>query len=339
MTFFKTVALGAAMALSAAGVQAQERVKMATIAPGSSAYLTMTTFASLVNQSQDAYEISVDSTGAATKHVIELAQGKLDFAMSAPTIHFFLKKQKAMYKKLDNAAVLAGKIRLVMWFPYGQYHMVAYADSGIETLDDLKGKKVFLGPPGGGAWNAAYSWVKATTGLDAKAGDYQSVKASWSSALQGFQDRQYDVYISGGIAPYPVIEQLALTSKIRLLGIDKAAWEANETAQKYISALPGREIGVIARGTYGDNVEMAHDIYTNSATVGIVTRADLPDDEVYQITRAFWENVDTARATTPWLSNITLEYAVREGGMPLHPGAQRYYEEIGLAIPEGSRAN
>ena len=42
-------------------------------------------------------------------------------------------------------------------------------------------------------------------------------------------------------------------------------------------------------------------------------------------------------ASHPWLKDVTLEYAVQDGGMKLHPGALRYYDEIGLAIPEGSR--
>jgi len=47
--------------------------------------------------------------------------------------------------------------------------------------------------------------------------------------------------------------------------------------------------------------------------------------------------VEAAKASTPWLSHITMEYAVQNGGMPLHPGAQRYYEERGVEIPEGSK--
>jgi len=338
MKHFKKLALAGAMTLAGLGAQAQETLKMATIAPGTSAYLTMTTFASLVNQNQDDYNITVDSTGAGSKHLIELARGKLDFALGAPTLQFFLKHKKAMYKKLDNHKELAEQLRLVMWFPYGQYHVVTYADSGIKTLADLKGKRVFLGPPGGGAWNAAYSWVKVTTGLDVKNGDYENVKASWSSALQGFQDRQYDVYISGGIAPYPLIEQLSLTNKIRLLGMDKETWEGNEAAHKYLKGLPGRAIGIIEKGVYGDGVLMDHDIYTNSATVGIATRVGVPEDTIYKVTKAFWENAAAMRGNTPWMNHITMDYAVKEGGLPLHLGAQRFYKEANIEIPAGSMA-
>lgn len=333
----KSVLLAGALALTTTVAFAQERVKMATIAPGTSAYLTMTTFANLVNQNQDEYQINVDATGAATKHGIELSKGKLDLAMSAPTVYFFLKKKKAMYAKLSNHKELAEEQRVLMWFPYGQYHFITYADSGIKTIADMKGKKVFLGPPGGGAWNAAYSWTRAVSGLDAKKGDFQSVKASWSSAFQGFQDKQFDVYINGGIAPFPQVEQLALTNKIRLLGMNKEAYETADAAKKYLKAVPGRAVGVIAKGAYGDNVEMDHDIYTNSATVGIIVRKNMSDDQVYKMTKAFWDNVPEAIKTTPWLREITMEYAVTDGGMKLHPGAQRYYMEKGVAIPDGSK--
>jgi len=337
MRHFKLLAIAGALALNAAPTQAADKIKMATIAPGTSAYLTMTTFATLVNQHQKDYEITVDATGAATKHMIELAKGKLDYCMSSPTIYFFLKKGKAMYRKLKNAPELAEKMRLVMWFPYGQYHYITYADSGIKTLKDLKGKKVFLGPPGGGAWAAAYGFTKAATGLDVKKGDFENVKASWSSAFQGFQDRQFDVYINGGIAPFPQVEQLSLTSEIRLLGLTKEEYGSNAGAQKYIKGLVGRELGIVKKGTYGKNVKMDHDIYTNGAAVGIVARTDLPAAQVYKVTKTFWENAEAMKASTPWMKHITVKYAVKEGGMKLHPGAQRYYEEVGVAIPAGSK--
>jgi hypothetical protein len=339
MKHLKTISLISSLAISliASSSFAAERLKMATIAPGTSAYLTMTTFASLVNQNQSEVDITVDATGAATKHGIELAKGKLEFAMSAPTVHFFLKEGKAMYQKVEDHAELAEQLKLVMWFPYGQYHYITYADSGIKTFADMKGKKIFFGPPGGGAWNTGQGWLKISSGLDVKAGDVQNVKASWSSAFQGFQDRQFDVYVNGGISPFPQVEQLALTNKMRLIGMSKEEFDANDAANKWITGLPGRSRGIIKKGIYGDNVEMAHDIHTAGAVVGIITRADMSDEQIYSITKTFWDNVEAAKASTPWLSHITMEYAVQNGGMPLHPGAQRYYEERGVEIPEGSK--
>ena len=176
--------IGTLVLAMAVPAHAARTLKMATIAPGSSAYLTMTTMATMINQAQDALQIKVDATGAATKHMIDLAKGKIDMCMTNPVIYFFMKKQKAMYKKLGSAPELAKNLRLLFWFPYGQYHFVTYADAGIKQLKDMKGKRVFLGPPGGGAWNASREWVEATTGYKPNK-DFDNVKGSWSSAFPG----------------------------------------------------------------------------------------------------------------------------------------------------------
>ncbi|MCC6001250.1 MAG: TAXI family TRAP transporter solute-binding subunit [Pararhodobacter sp.] len=326
---------GACMAGMAATAQAQETLRMATIAPGSSAYLVMTTMATLVNQAQGQYRINVDATGAATRHQIEVAMGELDFSMTSPQIYLFMREGRAMYQELPEAPELAENLQLVFWFPYGQYHYVVYADSGIESLDDIRGRSVFLGPPGGGAWNSAHAWIEGLTGMRAGE-DYENVRGSWSSALQGFQDRQFDVFVNGGIAPFPQVDQLAQTARLRLLGLTQAEFEASEPAQAMTSRT-GAEPGVIPAGTYGDGVVNADDVYTHGAAVGVTVRADLDDDTVYLITRTFWEQAEAAGETQPWLRNISLDYAVHDGGMRLHPGALRYYEEIGLSIPDGSR--
>jgi TRAP transporter TAXI family solute receptor len=320
------------LALSAYGA---EKIKMATIAPGSSAYLVMTTMASIVNNAQDDYVITVDATGAATKHQIEAAKGQLDIVMTSPTIYLLMAKGKAMYKKMASAPELSKNLGLIYWFPYGAYHTIVYDDSGINSLKDIKGKKVFLGPPGGGAFNTAKQWIEAASGL--KPGkDFEPVKASWSSALQGFQDRQFDVYINGGIPPFPTVEQLALTSKIRLLGLTKEQGEArlaDENFKKVVKGL-GRRFDIIKSGTYGAGVTNKEDVYTVGATVGVSARMDLSEDAVYKITKVFWENLEEAQKTAPFMEKINLDGALSATNMQLHPGALKYYKEIGISIPE-----
>ena len=329
------VVLIAALVLAMVTVtQAGQTLKMSTIAPGSSAYLTMTTMATMINQAQNEIEIKVDATGAATKHMIDLAEGKIDICMNSPVIYSLMKAKKAMYSKLDNAPELAENLRLLFWFPYGQYHVVTYADAGIKTLKDIRGKKVFLGPPGGGAWNASKEWIEATTGMKPNE-DYDNFKGSWSSALQGFQDRQFDVYIAGGIAPFPQVVQLALTSKIHLLGLTKEEFESNKAAVA-TTTKPGREVGIIPAGIYGKGVDNKEDVYTLGSVVGVSVNKSMDEETAYKLTSLFWEEAKKNSETHPWLKNLSKQYAVQDGGMKLHPGAARYYKEQGITIPAGS---
>jgi len=325
------------VALAVSGAAMAQDLKMATIAPGSSAYLTMTTMATIVNGRLDDFEITVDATGAATRHVVSLAEQELDFAMTSPTVHKFMSEGTRMYQQLSNAPELAEEIRLVLWFPYGAYHVLTYADSGIESLSDLEGKTVFLGPPGGGAWATAQQWVEAQTGLKPE-DDFTNFNGSWSSAFQAFQDRQIDVYINGGIPPFPQVEQLTATSTLRILGPTKAEVEAMDEAKLAPARVPGRALDPIPVDVYGDGVVNTEDVYTVNSIVGVATRASLGEETVYQVTKAFWEGVEDIKDDAQWLQNLSLDYAVQNGGLRLHPGAQRYYREVGVDIPGASEA-
>ena len=263
--------------------------------------------------------------------MLEVGEGKLDMSMTSPAIYTFMEKGTRMYAKVKKAPELAKNLRLIFWFPYGNYHIAVYADSGIETIEDIKGKKVFLGPPGGGAWNASNQIIHALTGYKPNK-DYDNVKASWSSAFQGFQDRQFDVYITGCIDPCPQFEQITVTSTLRFLGATAADQDRLNKA-----IVPGRFKGVIKKNAYGDKQANAQDIYTVGAIVGVTVRHDLPEETVYAITKTFWDGVKAERANTPWLSDITLDFALQKGPMPLHAGAFQYYEEIGLKVPAMNR--
>ena len=71
--------------------------------------------------------------------------------------------------------------------------------------------------------------------------------------------------------------------------------------------------------------------------LGIGTAIHMPEDGVYEITKAFWDGVEEQREASPWLRDVGLEQAFTDLNMPLHPGALRYYEELGLDIPDELR--
>lgn len=331
----KLLGIGAiALGLGTAGsgpVQAQDFYTMATLGPGSSPYLVMSTLAQLVEQESDgAVEIQINATGAATQHAIGAAMGQLDFFMWSASVHDAMMKGNAMYSSIEQAPELSKKLRGVLSFPLGLYHIVVEADSGIDGLEDLAGKRVFLGPPGGGATVIMQRVVEGATGL--KPGeDFEQVQLGWDAAAQAFQDGRLDVYVNSTNAPSPVIQQMALGRQIRLLGLTEEQMQ-KEPLQAILNR-PGGVLGTIPAGTYGENQVNTDDVTTLGSIVGVGAGEHVDADAVYEITKGFWTGLEKAQAGAPWLRNVKLENALLDFNLPLHPGALRYYEEIGMDIP------
>lgn len=328
LAFAATVA-ATALAMGGAPALAQkQQLKMSTIAPGSSMYLVMTTMANLVNQNAPGINITVDATGAATKHMVDVGRGRIDMSMTSATVYLLMNKGAAMYKKLKEAPKLAKNLRILFWFPLGGFHYTVYDNSGINSLMDIKGKRVFLGPPGGGQWNTARNFIKGMTGYEVNK-DYKNVKASFSAAIQGFQDRQVDVYTIGCLDPCAQLQQLTATSKLRFLGAPSADAGYKNPKLAGFFKLPGRTMNVIKKGAYGANQMNKADVYSNDAILGVTIRKDIPDETVYKMMKAFWPALEKIRANAPWTDPVTIDYGTQKLAMPFHPGAEKYYKEIG----------
>jgi TRAP transporter TAXI family solute receptor len=315
-------ATAAFMATTAAHAQ-DVTLKMATIEPSLGQAITMATFANIVTDNVDGVEIEVSGGGAATLHMMEVARGNLDMSMTSPVVYNLMSAGKAMYAKEPEAPELAKNLQLLMWFPYGQYHFTVRADSDIETLDDIEGASVFLGPAGGGAYNTAKAWIEATTGLVAGE-DYEAITANWATGYQSFQDGKIDMYVNGCIDPCQQFIQFTETEDIRFIGPEDHSGEA---VTKFLGS--DRTLAEVPAGMYegqkNESPVMSHD-----TAVGIGVRADLDEETVYQITKAFWDNIGNITSEAPWAKALSIDYAVKPlGEMQIHPGAARYYREAG----------
>ena len=315
--------LAVGLALTTAAQAQDQTLKMATIAPSLGQAITMATFANVVTDNLDGVSIEVSGGGAATLHMMEVARGNLDLSMTSPVVYNLMSAGKAMYKNQPEAPELAKNLKLLMWFPYGAYHFAVRADSDIEVLDDIEGASVFLGPQGGGAYNAARGWVEATTGLVAGE-DYDAIKANWQTGFQAFMDGKIDVYVNGCLDPCGQFIQFTETEDLRFIGPESPEGEG---VTKYLGKW--RYLSDIPEGLY-DGQKNDAAVVSFGTSVGIGVRGDLDEETVYQITKTFWDNIDQVTSEAPWAKALDMSFAASKLGlMELHPGAARYYKEAG----------
>lgn len=320
------LAAGLALAVASGAAHAKDFYKMGSLAPGMTPFTVNTAFATIVNKHVNDVQIQVSATGSGMRHQLLVSKGRMDFFMSSPVGQWLMEKQVGPFRKLKNGKELSGKLRHIFTYEIGPYHFVTYADSGITKMADLKGKKVFIGPPGGAATRNVTVMIKSQTGL-VPGKDFTKINMGWSAAIQAFQDKKYDVMVIPTNAPSPAIQQIALNNKLRLLSVDISK-------QGKLLRTPGRTIRTIDPTVYGKNMVNTKPVQTLGALVGVGVRADMPEDVVYKITKAFWENVSEAHASAVWMKNaVNLNVALVVVPHGLHPGAAKYYKEKGVKIP------
>jgi uncharacterized protein len=317
--------------LTAAQLSAAENTyKMSVLAPGTPSNAVMSSFAEITNQYVAETLIDVTSGGVATRHALDAARGTTDFFLSSATIHHFMRESMNMYQNVEEASLLAENLRSVLNFPIGVYSIFTYLDSGIRSMQGIKGKKVFAGPPSGGSKAIATALVEGMSGLTANK-DFQLVDLNWGEAAEAFENREFDVYVRLNNTPDPIINSIAKKDQIRFFGLQDADYKAARIVQQL--RLPGRTLEAIDTRVYGKNVLNKDPVQSIGSWAGIATHKDMPKTQVYAMTKAFWEHIDKSEIMAPWLQVVRIDTALVEMNMPLHPGAQQYYEERGMIIP------
>lgn len=316
-----------ALLFSTAG-QAEQVLKAHGPAPGGGGSYTATIAVARLLEKHTDMRMQIQSGQTGTKSMVQLARGKIDFTLIPINAVDLMRQQKAMYRKLESAPALAGKLRGIMVWECCSWHYLAYADTGIERLADLRGKKVYTGPPGSVAKNILEGMI-GSVGL--KAGeDYTPINLDWGAGGQVFRDRHLDVLIQPALIGSPIIERFAVGRKLRIIGLPDVA---EAPGLEEILSLPGNKPGVIPPGTYKGVVNREPIRVVSMRHIGGVGVHTDPDT-IYAMTRAIWDNIDEFYAHGAHLRSVDRERAFESMNVPLHAGAYRYYREAGFQIPE-----
>lgn len=277
------------------------------------------------------YKAQITTGRPVVRQAVDAAKQNLEFATTASSVNHFMRNGINMYAKMPEAPELFENLRMILNYPLGAYHLVVWADSGIKEMKDLKGKRIFLGPPGGAATVTAVQMLHAATGYEAGV-DFTQLNVDWNSGMQAFQDRQADAHMSPKALPDPSIVQLATLGEIRLLSLPEEALEADSV--KKAMAIPGRVVTEIPKDLYGANQVNEAPVRTLQTMVGLGTHKWMSEEVVYNVTKTILENSAALKSEAQWMGVIKPENALAEMNAPLHVGAYRYYKERGVAIPD-----
>ncbi len=198
-------------------------------------------------------------------------------------------------------------------------HLVALADSGINTVADLKGKRVSLDEPGSGTYVDSVLILEAN-GLSVEDVTAEALKGN--AAAEALRNGKIDAFFVVTGYPTGALVELASATPIKLVPIDGPGAEALIEKYKFFSASD------IPDGVY-EGVDGV-----NTVAVGAQWFTSAKEDEelIYNITKALWNEqsrnlLDVGHAKG---KSITLETALKGVAVPLHPGAERYYREVGM---------
>jgi hypothetical protein len=255
------------------------------------------------------------STQGSVQNVIDVASGTLDMALTQADVAYSAYFGKGIFagdKRLDNLRAVANL------FPES-VHLVVRRDSGIKTVTDLKGKRVSLGELESG------TLVIAEIVLDAFGFDKDDVVAfheKLGKASDMLAEGELDGYFMVGGYPIYAIAHSADTTAIDLIPI------MGEQAERIRDSHPFLSADIIPAGTYKGVGSVA----TLSVGALLVVSASVDDELVYGITRALWnpENRKILDSGNPNGKRIQLHRALDGVAIPLHPGAARFYDEVGL---------
>ncbi|TKW68737.1 MAG: TAXI family TRAP transporter solute-binding subunit [Paracoccus denitrificans] len=199
-------------------------------------------------------------------------------------------------------------------------HIVARADAGIESLADLRGKRVSLDEPGSGTLVDARLVLDAAGIRDA---DLTLQHLPASRAAVALREGDLDAFFFVGGYPAPAISQLAGQADVTLVPIDGAVADFLTGSDAFFLR------GTVPQGTYRG---IASDVQTLTVGALWVTSAEQPEDLIHAITRVLWNDntMHQLRVGHPIGRRIQRENALDGIAIPLHPGAERYYREAGL---------
>jgi len=309
--------VGAAAALAVAGASLAARAdEFITVLTGGTSgvyYPLGAALSKIYSEKIPSARPSVQATKASVENLNLLQQGKgeIAFTLGDSLAFAWEGNEEAGFKSKLS------KLRGITAIYPNYIQIVASQDSGIKTLADLKGKRLSVGAPKSG------TELNARAILQGAGLTYQDLGKveylPFAESVELMKNRQLDATLQSAGLGVSSLKDLATSIAITVVEIPASV--VDKVGAPYVKV-------TIPANTY---TGQSSDVQTAAVINYLVTRSDLSDDLVYQMTKSVFENLGELTAAHSAAKEIKIENAMSGMPVPMHPGAERYFKEKGIS--------
>ncbi|MGO3698276.1 MULTISPECIES: TAXI family TRAP transporter solute-binding subunit [Halomonas] len=317
----QTLKYAAAASLLAIALPASaQQLSIATGGTGGVYYPIGGGLAEMINNHIEGAQATAEVTGASVENMGLIMRGDADLATAlADTVYqAYTGTDDFEGRQVENTRALASL------YP-NAVQLVTLAESDIQSINDLAGKRVSVGAPGSGTELNARA-VLESNGISYE--DFTPQRLNFNETADAIRDGDIDAGFWSVGPPTSSILNLAATRDIRLINLSD---EEIANAQEEEAVFAPYEL---AAGMYDG---MGEAVQTIGIPNVLVVNADMDEELAYQLTQLLFEHTDELIAVHPAANDTTIEFTMNSTPVPLHPGAIRYFEEMDVEIPDRLR--
>jgi len=311
------IAMAAVLAFGSTASFAQERITYRSAKASSSYFQMGVQIAEAIRTgTEGSVAVTVEESQGSVQNVMEVRARGSDYVFTTPPALVSLAQNgKAMFEGKTSPAF--ANIRALFPIPSLTMHFVVSEASGIESFEDMAGKTILLGSGSFGAREG-----EKYLGLFGLEGQVTLADSELSNAVSALKNGQIDGFVTAGSYPAPNVIEAAASTGVRVLSLSDEQVAATKRTALTIPA-----------GTYAGQDT---DISTTSLPVVAYATTGMSDDTAYLMTKTFWEQQSDMGSAAAWWKGIS-PAMIENITTQIHPGAIRYYEEIGATITDAHR--
>lgn len=296
-------------------------LSVGTAPPGGAFFVVGGAIASVVDENSsksDNWQVSAEATKGTQENIRRLTSGELDLALANAAISYFAVRGEGAFKSKQN-------IQAVMTLAPNVALFITPASSDVKRMGDLRGKRVVVGPAGAG-FEHFLEPILSAHGLNY--GDFTPLHSTQAGAVDMLSDGSAAAAFLGGAVPTASITQAAASQDIHFVPFDQ------ESRKGLLEQYPFFGPATIKPNTYRGQDDPFEGM--NVGNMHLIVRGDLDVETVYTFTKTLYEHREEVVKRHPAGRAINPKNIIRDTGTPFHPGAIRYFREIGIWPEEAS---